>query len=67
MLAAVVDAVTYLPGNASPHFSWAELGVTTATLAAHRDAMGVLASTILEPIRVHAGRPCGVNRPNQAC
>jgi len=56
--------VTFLPGNASPHFSWAELGVTTATPAAHRDAMGVLASTILEPIRARVGAAVRVNRPD---
>lgn len=56
--------MTYLPGNASPHFSWAELGVTAATPAAHRDSMGVLAATILEPIRAHVGGVVRVNRPD---
>ena len=56
--------MTHLTGNASPHFSWAELGVTTATPAAHRDAMGVLAATILEPIRTHVGHAVRVNRPD---
>ena len=56
--------MTYLTGHASPHFTWAELGVTSATRTVHRDAMGVLASTILEPIRAHVGGPVRVNRPD---
>lgn len=55
--------MTHLPGHASPHFLWSEGGVTTATPAAHRDAWGVLASTILEPIRAHVGGAVRVNRP----
>lgn len=56
--------MTFLPGNASPNFSWRELGVTTDTPTDERDAMGVLAATILEPIRAHHGGPVRVNRPD---
>lgn len=56
--------MTSLTGHASPHFTWAELGVTTATPTAHRDSMAALASTILEPVRAHVGAVVRVNRPD---
>lgn len=50
--------------NLSPHFTAAELGVTSATPVAHVQALAALCLTILEPIREHVGRPVHVNRPD---
>ena len=49
--------------NLSPHFTAAELGVTTATPPAHLAALRHVAVDLLEPIRAHVGGPVRVNDP----